>query len=208
MSLADDVQRLKERVEQVEGQTSPSSEHGNASHSPDFLKESGYTKGDIVAANGSGLLSLLGIGANGAGLVADSAQTLGIKYVAFKIEVACVIANAGTVSTTKPRVTIPLPFGFTVTRVEVKTGKDEVCGATSLIVDIHKITAPSTDGTGTTLYTTQGNRPTITNTNRFVNATLPDVTAVAENDYLAFFIDQAGTNVTTITITVYGTRDA
>lgn len=55
----------------------------------------------------------------------------------------------------------------------------------SLIVDINK--------NGTTIFTTQGNRPTITTGNTDSGAiTAPDVTALANGDYLSVDIDQVG----------------
>lgn len=116
--------------------------------------------------------------------------------------IAAVITNADSADTAKPRILLPCPFAGEVTKVEVKLNESETCGATSLIVDVHKITSPASDQTGTTMYTTQANRPTITNTNYYVNATLPDVVAFAQGDFLAFYIDQAGTDVTTLTIAV------
>lgn len=54
----------------------------------------------------------------------------------------------------------------------------------SAIFDVHK--------DGTTLYSTQGNRPTITSTNNTSTETPPDVTAWAADSYLQADIDQVG----------------
>lgn len=56
-------------------------------------------------------------------------------------------------------------------------------GAT-LIVDVNK--------NGTTIFTTQGNRPTIAISGNADDSGTPDVTTVAEGDRLSFDIDQIG----------------
>ncbi|MCJ7527436.1 MAG: hypothetical protein MUO37_04895 [Methyloceanibacter sp.] len=115
--------------------------------------------------------------------------------------IIAVIPIAGVASATVPKLTQIIPFNCTVTKVEAILDANETCGATSLTVDIHKIAAAdkATDGQGTTLYTTQANIPTITNTNRYVNATLPDVVAIADGDALAFYVNSAGSGLSICT---------
>lgn len=116
------------------------------------------------------------------------------------------IAGADVASTTLPKVLMRIPVAGTIAAdgIKAKLGNNETCGATSLILDIHKILLANvdTDGQGTTIYTTQGNRPTIANTHKSTTATDPDVTAVAAGDCLAFYVDQVGTNVTAVEISV------
>lgn len=57
----------------------------------------------------------------------------------------------------------------------------------SLIIDIHK--------NGTTIFTTQANRPTIAATETASTTTLPDVTSVAAGDLFTLEIDQIGSSV-------------
>lgn len=116
--------------------------------------------------------------------------------------------DAGTASTTVPKYTFIVPFACTITDVEIILGGNQACGATSIIVDVHKIAAADRDtgGTGTTIYTTQANRPTIANTHRYALATDPDVTAIAAGDALVLYIDQAGTGVTICTIAITVTK--
>jgi hypothetical protein len=119
--------------------------------------------------------------------------------------VAGFIANAATASTTVPSLIIgPMPVAGTIDQVTAKLGNNETCGATSIIFDVHKILAANvdTDGQGTTIYTTQANRPTIANTHKATTATAPDVTALAQGDYLAVYVDQAGTGVTQAEVSV------
>ena len=56
----------------------------------------------------------------------------------------------------------------------------------SAIVDLHK--------NGTTMYTTQGNRPTIAAGSTYVTATLPDVLTWAAGDVLQLEVDQKGSS--------------
>jgi len=57
----------------------------------------------------------------------------------------------------------------------------------SIKVDIHK--------NGTTIFTTQANRPEILATEKFATSGTPDVTSLAKNDYLTMDIDQVGSTV-------------
>jgi hypothetical protein len=69
-------------------------------------------------------------------------------------------------------------------------GKIEVLTAPTdadLICDIHK--------EGTTIFTTQGNRPTITDGGYSAAIVAPDVTSVAEDDLLELHVDQVGSTV-------------
>ena len=93
---------------------------------------------------------------------------------------------------------------WTIVSVHSKTAENITIGATAWIGEIHKVAAAdvNTDGQGTTIYTTQANRPTITNGNMGNQAAAPNVTALADGDYLAFYSDQAGTNATFISIAV------
>jgi len=135
--------------------------------------------------------------------VADMRTTLELASAKTR-SVAVYIADADTASTTVPSAIVEVPIAGTITDVTIKLGAAETCGATSVIADIHKIAAANvnTDGTGTTIYTTQGNRPTIANGGMGNVATDPDVTAVAAGDFLAFYIDQAGTDVTKVLLDV------
>lgn len=58
----------------------------------------------------------------------------------------------------------------------------------SLIFDVNK--------NGTTIFTTQGNRPTITATNFTDLSSTPNVTSFASGDYLTVDVDQIGSTVT------------
>jgi hypothetical protein len=54
---------------------------------------------------------------------------------------------------------------------------------------------------GTTIFTTQANRPTIAIGANTALGT-PDITALAQNDYLTFDVDQIGSTVAGANLTV------
>lgn len=70
---------------------------------------------------------------------------------------------------------------------EVRASVGTAPTGASLIVDVLK--------NGTTMYTTQANRPTITAGNFTVVATLPDVTSLASGDYITVNVAQVGSSV-------------
>jgi len=58
------------------------------------------TKGDLIAATGSGTVTRLGVGTNGYILTADSAQATGIKWAAASVEIPSQTGNGGEYLTT------------------------------------------------------------------------------------------------------------
>lgn len=64
----------------------------------------------------------------------------------------------------------------------------------SLIFDVNK--------NGTTIFTTQGNRPTIASSGNSSSAAIPDVTTLTTGDYLTVDIDQIGATVPGANLTV------
>jgi hypothetical protein len=118
-------------------------------------------------------------------------------------EIIVLVAGTLTASTTVPKPGFVIaPAALTIEAVEVHV-ETAPTGA-NLIVDIHKIAAASkgSDETGTTIYTTQGNRPTITAGGYYANATLPDITAIAAGDVLRVYVDQIGSTVAGSDLTV------
>ena len=94
------------------------------------------------------------------------------------------MAFIGGVLTTSLKAYIPpLPCGMTISAIRVACSGN--VSDSDLIIDINK--------NGTTLYTTQANRPTIATGTSAVTATLPDVVALSANDILSVDIDQVGT---------------
>ena len=90
----------------------------------------------------------------------------------------------GDLNTSTGKQAIRMPFAGKISYVTAALITAPV-GA-SAIVDLHK--------NGTTMYTTQGNRPTITAGNTYVTATLPDVLTWAAGDILQLEVDQKGSS--------------
>jgi len=92
--------------------------------------------------------------------------------------------RTGTLEVTTGASKFPALFDMTLIGVRAAVGTAPT-GA-DLIVDVNK--------NGTTVYTTQGNRPTISDGNTSSTETVPDVTAVAAGDLLSVDIDQVGSS--------------
>ena len=88
---------------------------------------------------------------------------------------------------------LEIPFGVSAEIIEIEARLSIQPTGSSVIVDVNK--------NGTTMYTTQANRPTIaTSTN--TDTTTPDITAIADNDYLSVDVDQIDSNAIGQNLTV------
>lgn len=105
-------------------------------------------------------------------------------------------------STSVAKITIgPMPFAGTFIKVTLKCKEGETNGATAQLVDIHLQTAANENtDTSTTIWSTQANRPTITNTNKSGNTTTFNTAGFAKGDWLYIYSDQAGTSLTALAI--------
>lgn len=158
-------------------------------------------------------------------LVGDTLPSEGIFYVCFisgtwtQLFTSSVAGGSRTInawidptsaSTTVAKITIgPMPFAGAFVKVTLKCKEGETNGATAQLVDIHKQTAANENNdTSTTVFTTTGNRPTITNTNKAGSHTFSggaatpndDVTTFAKGDWLYIYSDQLGTGLTALSI--------
>jgi len=88
--------------------------------------------------------------------------------------------------------TIVAPCALTIVKVKVAV-KTAPTGA-ALIVDVNK--------NGTTIFTTQGGRPSIAIGDTTDDSDTPDVTALAETDKLTVDIDQVGSTIAGADLTV------
>jgi len=139
------------------------------------------TKGDVFGYGSAD--ARLPVGTNGQVLTADSGQTLGIKWAKPTRGICFSINNVDLAITQSVAITAPCALTVTGGKIEVGTAPT---GA-ALICDVHK--------NGTTLWTTQGNRPTIADAGTNAAITVPDVTALAQGDRLLLMIDQVGSTV-------------
>lgn len=101
--------------------------------------------------------------------------------------------KTGTLTVTTGTQRLPIDGTYTIVGTRLMAGTAPTGSA--LIVDINK--------NGTTIYSTQGNRPTIADgANAGGPGTTPDVTALAAGDYLTVDIDQIGSSVAGADLTV------
>ena len=99
----------------------------------------------------------------------------------------------GTLSTGTGTFRLPTDGTYTVVGTRLMVGTAPT-GA-NLIIDVNK--------NGTTIYTTQANRPSITaGSNSGGPGSTPDVTSLAAGDYLTIDIDQVGSTVAGADLTV------
>lgn len=138
-------------------------------------------KGDLLVFGTED--SRLAVGADGNILVADSNEPLGVKWAALKKSLAFFIGGGLSVETGAMSVIIPESMTITEIRLAVDAAPTDA----SLIIDVNI--------DGTTAYTTQANRPTITSGNISATAADPDVTALSAGDKLSIDIDQVGSTV-------------
>lgn len=85
-------------------------------------------------------------------------------------------------------------FNRAVTVTNVRASVGTVPTGAAVIVDVNK--------NGTTIFTTQGNRPTIAVSTNTDATSAPDVTAFAAGDYMTVDVDQIGSTVAGADLTV------
>ncbi len=94
-----------------------------------------------------------------------------------------------------------LPIDSTYTIVGTRLMVGTAPTGANLLIDVHK--------NDTTIYTTQGNRPSITaGSNSGGPGTAPDVTSLVAGDYLTIDVDQVGSSVagSDLTVTIVVTK--
>lgn len=92
---------------------------------------------------------------------------------------------AGTLTTQTGVAQLPIPATATIADITIRAATAPT-GA-SIKVDVNK--------NGTTVFTTQANRPTIAVSTNASTAAVPDVTALVAGDYLTVDIDQVGSTI-------------
>ena len=103
-------------------------------------------------------------------------------------------AKAGVLSVSEGKARFRFPFDATV--LGVSAAIDTAPAGADIIIDVNK--------NGTTLFTTQGNRPRIVDgANACTEVTIMDVTACASGDYLTVDVDQIGSVAPGSDITVF-----
>lgn len=102
------------------------------------------------------------------------------------LEELATFTKSGVLTTATGAMKFVLPYAATLVSVTLTAGTAPTGAA--ILVDVNK--------NGTTVFTTQGNRPTLAVSTTVGSASAaPDVTALAAGDYITVDIDQIGSTV-------------
>jgi len=113
-----------------------------------------------------------------------------------------VFSVVGTLTTGTYKAPIIIADGsLTIVKVKIVLKTPPTGAGSAVTVDVNKGT---TSANGTTIFTTQGNRPSITVASGldYDDSGTPDVTAISENDHLSIDIDAIGGTVAGADLTV------
>jgi hypothetical protein len=116
--------------------------------------------------------------------ISDLITAIGADMKIAQVE-TIVLSRPGALVVAAGTLQLPLSGSYTLIDYRVRVGTAPT-GA-SLIVDINK--------NGTTLFTTQGNRPTIAAAGQLATTTAPNVTTFVNGDYISVDVDQIGSTV-------------
>lgn len=140
--------------------------------------------GDLLTHDGSDYQALT-VGNDGEILIADSGEANGMKWVTKKHGIAFFIDGSVAVTVDALSVIIPMDITITGGKIEVSTAPT----GSDLICDIHQVS------TGVTIFSTQGNRPTIAATATSGVIVAPDIIDINQGDTLSLQIDQKGATI-------------
>lgn len=116
--------------------------------------------------------------------IADLITAIGADIKIGQVE-TFVLSRPGALVVAAGTLQLPLSGSYTLIDYRVRVGTAPT-GA-SLIVDVNK--------NGTTLFTTQGNRPTVAAAANIASTTAPNVTTFVNGDYISVDVDQIGSTV-------------
>jgi len=154
------------------------------------------TKGDILV-RGSSSVGRHGVGADRTILVADSAQTDGVKWAAIPCEYAVACGDETTAITTGTKVTFRMPFAMTLTEVRASLTTASSSGNPAINVKESGTTIFST-----TLTIDSGEK---TSKTAATPAVISDA-ALADDAEMTVIVDTAGTGAAGLKVTLIGTR--
>jgi len=147
-------------------------------------------KGDLLVGTADNTVARKATGTSGQTLLIDTTQSDNMKWVDLYIVGA--FSQAGTLNTKTGASRFYVEDSCVIVGVRVSVGTAPT-GA-SIIVDVNK--------NGSTVFTTQSNRPTIAVSSNTATASSPDVTSLAAGDYLSVDVDQVGSTVAGADLTV------
>ena len=140
-------------------------------------------KGDLIGGTGADTATRLAVGANSTVLMADSAETTGLKWASLYIP--AVFDWAGNLSAVTGAYRWYNDTGRTLTIDSTRGSVGTAPLNQSILVDVNV--------NGTTIFTTQSNRITIVASGNTDQGGTPDVTTIANGQYITVDIDQVGT---------------
>jgi len=150
----------------------------------------GGTIGKLLNIRNNGVDRLVLTSAGSLQLAASTTVTIGAadirEEVATFTRTGALTVGAGTGS---------FPFPYAATIISVTARVTTAPTGASLILDVNK--------NGTTIFSTQGNRPTITaSTNATSSSPTPNTTGMVSGDYLTVDVDQIGSTIAGSDVTV------
>jgi hypothetical protein len=152
-------------------------------------------KGDLLVGTANDTVARLAVGANGLALLADSAQTTGLRWGTAGGPRTLLFKIAGTLVTGVGATRLYNDTGSSWTVTAIRASVETAPSGGSVVVDVNK--------NGVTLFTTQANRPTVTTglltSGKVTNA---DVTSVADGDYLSVDVDTITAPAANLTVSV------
>lgn len=152
----------------------------------------GTTKGDLLAFTASATVARLAVGANGDHLRANSGATPGVEWANNRQTQSWAFSGTAVVTTGKAR--WYNRTGRTLTVVGCWAAANTAPTGAALVCDVNK--------NGTTIFTTQGNRPSVAISGNGGTMAVPDVTTVADGDYMTVDVDVIGSTIAGADITV------
>lgn len=148
-------------------------------------------EGDLIVGSANDTAIRKAVGADGTVLVADAASTGGVKWSTRPRTATFKYAGVLAIGTGATR--LYNDTGATWTVLSIRASVETAPSGSSVVIDVNK--------NGTTLFTTQANRPTITSTNTTSGkVTSMDVTTVADGDYLTIDVDAIGSPAANLTV--------
>lgn len=141
--------------------------------------------GDLIVGSAADAVGRLAKGSDGQVLQTDSAETLDLKWVNLFIPVE--FSKAGTLTTGTGAHRWYNDSGRTLTFHSTRASVGTQPTGASILIDVNK--------NGTTIFTTQSSRPTIAVSTNTDQGAAPDVTTIADGDYITVDIDQIGSGV-------------
>lgn len=145
--------------------------------------------GDVLVGTANDTAAVVGIGSTGQ-VATVASGTLAWQNPGNHVT----FSKSGNLSTGTGTLRWYNDLGRAVTIFAVRASVGTAPATQSIIIDVNE--------NGTTMYTTQGNRPTIAASSNTTDATLPDDTSLADNNYITIDIDQVGSGTVGADLTV------